>query len=76
MNLSELQKGDKGVITKINAGKNLKTRLYSFGIYRGARFEVLACSLAKNTMELRVGNTMVALRRGEVEKLEVEKNEE
>jgi Fe2+ transport system protein FeoA len=76
MNLSELQKGDKGLITKINAGKNLKSRLYSFGIYKGARFEIMACSLAKNTMELKVGNTMIALRRGEVEKIEVEKEDE
>jgi Fe2+ transport system protein FeoA len=76
MNLSELQKGDKGLIAKINAGKNLKSRLYSFGIYKGARFEIMACSLAKNTIELKVGNTMIALRRGEVEKIEVEKEDE
>lgn len=75
MNLSELRKGDKGEITKINAGKNLKTRLFSFGIYKGAKFEILACSLARNTMELKVGNSLVALRRGEVEKLEIEKDE-
>ncbi|HIP60081.1 MAG TPA: ferrous iron transport protein A [Campylobacterales bacterium] len=75
MNLSELRKGDKGEIIKINAGKNLKTRFFSFGIYKGARFEIMACSLARNTMEIKVGNSMVALRRGEVEKLEVEKDE-
>lgn len=75
MNLSELRRGDHGTITKINAGKNLKTRLYSFGIYKGARFEIMACSLARNTMELKVGNSMIALRRGEVEKIEVEKDE-
>lgn len=75
MNLSELRRGDHGTIIKINAGKNLKTRLYSFGIYKGARFEIMACSLARNTMELKVGNSMIALRRGEVEKIEVEKDE-
>ena len=76
MNLSELRKGDSGVITKINAGRNLKTRLFSFGIYKGAKFTIMACSLARNTIELKVGNSMVALRRGEVEKIEVEKDEE
>jgi ferrous iron transport protein A len=76
VNLSELRKGNCGVITKINAGKNLKTRLFSFGIYKGARFEIMACSLARNTMEVKVGNSMVALRRGEVEKIEVEKDED
>ena len=73
--MSELKKGDKGEIIKINAEKNLKTRLFSFGIYKGARFEIMACSLAGNTMEIKVGSSMVALRRGEVEKLEVEKDE-
>lgn len=76
MNLVDLRKGDKGIITKINAGKNLKHRLYSFGIYKGAAFEIKACSMARNTLELQVGNSMVALRRGEVEKIEVEKLEE
>ena len=76
MKLSDLKKGDKGEVIKINAGKDLKHRMYSFGIYKGAKFEIMACSLAKNTIELKVGNSMVALRRGEVEKIEVEKSEE
>jgi len=76
MNLSQLHKGDKGVITKINADKVLKTRFYSFGVYKGARFEIITCSLTKSTMELKVGNTMIALRRDEVEKIEVEQNDE
>ncbi|MCH9814433.1 MAG: ferrous iron transport protein A [Epsilonproteobacteria bacterium] len=75
MNLSELRKGDRGTILKINAGRELKSRLTSFGIYKGATFEIKACSLARNTLELEVGNSLVALRRGEVEKIEVEKNE-
>lgn len=74
MKLSSLQKGDSGTIVKINAGKDLKQRLYSFGIYKGARFEIMACSLGGNTIELKVGSSMVALRRGEVEKIEVEKD--
>lgn len=75
MRMDELRKGDTGTIVSIDAGKNLKQRLYSFGIYKGATFEIKACSMARNTLEIQVGNTMVALRRGEVEKIEVQKDE-
>ncbi len=72
MKLSELKKGDSGIIVKINALKDLKRRFASFGIYKGCKFEIIECSLGGNTLELKVGNTMVALRRGEGEKIEVE----
>ena len=75
MILSELRKGDKGEIIKVNADKSLKSRFSSFGIYKGAKFEIKACSLARNTIELKVGNTMVALRKEEVDKLEVIQDE-
>ncbi len=75
MRLSELQKGDFGTIKKIDAEKNLKKRLASFGIYKGVQFNIKALSLGRNTVEVRVGNTMVALRRSEAEKIEVEQNE-
>ncbi len=75
MNLSELKKGDSGIIVKIYAEKNLKKRLASFGIYKGVQFKVKALSLGGNTIEVRVGNTMIALRRSEAEKIEVQQNE-
>ena len=45
----------------------------SFGIYPGVEFEVKNFSLGKTNVELQVGNTLVALRAGEMDKIEVEK---
>lgn len=73
MNIYHLQKGDKGRIVKINAGKTLKARMKSFGIYPGVAFEIKAFALGKNNVELQVGSGLVALRKGEMDKIEVEK---
>ncbi|HHD79283.1 MAG TPA: ferrous iron transport protein A [Epsilonproteobacteria bacterium] len=73
MNLTELTKGERGEIIKVNADKALKDRLNSFGVMRGEELLVKGCSLAKQTMEIEVGSTLIALRRDEAEKVEVEK---
>ncbi len=71
-----LKTGDKGKIVKINAGKTLKARMKSFGLYPGVLFEVKAFSLGKNNVELQVGRSLVALRKGEMDKIEVERIDE
>jgi Fe2+ transport system protein FeoA len=68
-----MKTGDRGKIVKINAGKTLKARMKSFGLYPGVEFRVRAFSLGKNNVELEVGRSLVALRKGEMEKIEVEK---
>jgi len=73
MKLIELTKGDRGEIVKINADKALKDRLTSFGIMRGEELLVKGCSLAKQTMEIEVGSTLIALRADEAEKIEIER---
>ena len=73
MNLTELTKGCKAQIIKIHADKALKDRLNSFGVMRGEEVLVKGCSLAKQTMEIEVGATLIALRRDEAQKIEVEK---
>ena len=73
MKLSELNKGDKAKIIKINADKALRDRLNAFGIMKGEELLVKGCSLAKQTMEIEVGSTLVALRADEAGKIEVEK---
>ncbi|SFV69093.1 Ferrous iron transport protein A, putative [hydrothermal vent metagenome] len=71
MNLTELTKGDKAQIIKIHADKALKDRLNSFGVMRGEELLVKGCSLAKQTMEIEVGATLIALRKNEAEKIEI-----
>ena len=73
MKLSELTKGDKAQIIKINADKALRDRFSSFGVMRGEELLVKGCSLAKQTMEIEVGSTLIAVRADEADKIEVEK---
>lgn len=75
MVLSELHKGDKAEIIKIHAEKALKDRLNSFGIMRGETLFIKGCSIAKQTMEIEVGSTLIALRADEAGKIEVEQIE-
>ena len=71
MVLTDIRKGDKAEIVKVNADKGLKDRLNSFGIMRGEILYVKGCSLAKKTMEIEVGSTLIALRADEAEKIEI-----
>lgn len=73
MKLTELTKGDRAEIVKIHADKALRDRFNSFGIIRGEELLVKGCSIAKQTMEIEVGGTLIALRKEEAEKIEVEK---
>ena len=73
MLLSELHKGDKAIIKKVSAQKALRDRFASFGIMRGEEIIVKACSIAKQTIEIEVGSTTIAMRAEEAEHIEVEK---
>lgn len=73
MKLTELTKDDRAEIVKIHADKPLKDRLSSFGVMRGEELTVKGCSIAKQTMEIEVGSTLIALRADEAEKIEVKK---
>lgn len=71
MVLSDIRKGDKAEIVKVNADKALKDRLTSFGVMRGETLFVKGCSIGKQTMEIEVGSTLIALRADEADKIEI-----
>lgn len=71
MVLSDLKKGNEAEIVKINADKALKDRLTSFGVMRGEMLLVKGCSIGKQTMEIKVGSTLIAVRADEADKIEV-----
>ena len=71
MVLSDIQKGDSAEIVEIHADKVLKDRLSSFGVMRGETLLVKGCSLGKQTMEIKVGSTLIALRADEADKIEI-----
>lgn len=73
MLLTDIRKGDRAEIVNIHADKALKERLSSFGVMRGEELLVKGCSLARKTMEIEVGSTLIALREEEAAKIEIEK---
>lgn len=73
MVLTDIRKGDSAEIVKIHADKALKDRLNAFGVMRGEVLFVKGCSIAKQTMEIEVGSTLIALRADEAKKIEIEK---
>ncbi len=73
MLLNKLRKGDRAEILKVHADKALRDRFSSFGIMRGEEILIKACSLARQTLEIEVGSTAIALRADEAEKIEVKK---
>ncbi|RXJ79528.1 FeoA family protein [Arcobacter sp. F2176] len=73
MNLSELKKGECGEIIKVSANQILKSRLNSFGITKGAKIYVIEQTMSKNTIEIRLNNTKIALRTNEAKTIEIER---
>ena len=73
MVLSELEKGDQAEIVRVHAEATLRNRLSSFGVVRGEHLKVKGCSLAKQTMEIEIEGTLLALREEEARKIEIKK---
>lgn len=76
MLLSELRKGERAEVVKLLADKALRDRFSSFGIMPGEEVLIKGCSLAKQTVEIEVGSTLIALRADEAKQIEVEKIEQ
>ncbi len=72
MKLTQLQKGQKAIIKKIDAPLDLKQRLYSLGVVKGTEIELIDYSLGKSTLEIKAGNSLIALREKEAQQIEVE----
>lgn len=74
MYLSDLHKGECGKILSIGSDSVLKARFSSFGVTRGATVYVIEQTLSKNTIEIRINNTKIALRMTEAQTIEIEKS--
>jgi ferrous iron transport protein A len=72
MNLFDVQKNETVTVKYVDGEEALKTRLFSFGITRGAQIGVVEKSLSHATIEVKVGNTMVAMRKDEAKNIAVE----
>jgi Fe2+ transport system protein FeoA len=73
MKLSNLHIGDQAIIKNIETNDELKSRLFSFGVGRGSKLTIEACSIRQKTIEIEVDGTLIGLRGKEAEEIEVEK---
>lgn len=73
MRLDELEKNDEAVILNINADRSLKSRFNSFGITKGTKVSVIAITMGRKTIEIKINQTKIALRASEASKIEIEK---
>ena len=71
MRLNELKIGERGIIKKIHAKEPLKSKLLAMGITKGEEVVLLKHTLAKNTFDIEVSNTNIALREEEAKEIEV-----
>jgi len=73
MSLNEMKMGEVGVIKKITATEPFKSRLFSLGIVKGEKVKLLNHTVAKNTYEIEVNKSKIALRSEEAKMIIVEK---
>ncbi len=72
MKLSQMHIGQSGIIRKVRANEPIKGRLFAMGITKGNRITLLDHTLKKETFEVDVEGTRVALRKEEADAIEVE----
>ena len=72
MDLSQATKGAKVKVVRIHAQIPLKKRLASLGLSVGKEIKVLETTLQKNTIEIAMGATFLALRLDEAKQIEIE----
>ncbi len=70
--LLDCHKGCRVKVKKIDANYDLKQRLISFGVMKGAEIAVLEHAPKKKTIEIKVGKMRLALRDAEAAMIEVE----
>ncbi|MDR0467472.1 MAG: FeoA domain-containing protein [Campylobacteraceae bacterium] len=70
-NLSDLSLNQKGVVLEVDADEELRLRLFSFGIHEGSEFVVKNFSIKKDTIEIKSGKTLIALRFDEAKKVKI-----
>ncbi|MEA3227765.1 MAG: FeoA family protein [Campylobacterota bacterium] len=70
--LSQCNRGERAKVIKLNAKTDLKQRLISFGVMKGATIEILEHAPAKSTVEIKVGKMRIALRAEEADLIDIE----
>jgi ferrous iron transport protein A len=74
MLLSEMTKGQKGIIIAIDASKQLRDRLISLGLMIGEEVEVIEYTLMHGTFKILIGDSFVAIREDEAARIFIKAN--
>jgi len=70
--LSELKKGQKGKIAKIDGDEKLKTKIIRMGIFEGDEFSVDNVTPFNSNVVIKVKDIRIALRNDEAENIKVD----
>jgi len=72
MTVFDLKTGDDAIITDFLAGREFRRRLVSLGVTKESKFTIKHITMMRNVFELELeSGTLVALRKGEAQKVEV-----
>ncbi len=71
MNLLECKQTQHLEIVKLNTQGELRQRLLSFGVIKGATITLVGFSPTKSTVEIKVGKMNIALRKEEAQAIDV-----
>lgn len=73
MTLAELNPSQRcTVLTASEQNPEIQSRLYALGIYPGVTVDILRLAPTGNPMQVRVGSTLLSIRKQEAESIEVE----
>lgn len=61
MNISDLKKGERAVVLKVEIEGDLRDRLIALGIYNGAKLVLLKRSLFGHTYLVQAGSSRIAM---------------
>ena len=73
MQLSDLKKGEKAIITKINCSSGLTKTLESLGVVKGVNVTMIRKAPMGDPIELSIFGSIIALRRMDAKNILVEK---
>ena len=73
MTVYDLKIGDEAKVIDFLAGREFRRRLVSLGVTKESKFTIKHVTIMRNVFELQMeSGTLVALRKGEAQKVEVE----
>ena len=70
--VSQMSKNEEGIVKKVTANEPIRGRLTAMGIAKGNRLKLVDHTLKKETWEVDVEGTRVALRKEEAESILVD----